>query len=63
VVEIAGAGEEMVMLKLLDAVRFVESVALTVNEKVPEVVGVPEIAPPVLINKPPGKLPDSIDHV
>ncbi len=52
----------MVMLRLLDAVWFVESVALTENVKVPAVVGVPEIAPPALINRPPGKPPDSIDH-
>jgi hypothetical protein len=61
-VEIAGAGAEIVMLRLLDALRFVESVTRTVNVNVPAVEGVPEIVPLVFRDKPPGKLPDSIDH-
>ena len=56
------AGALIVILKLLVALPFAESVTLTVNVELPAVLGVPEIAPPALIDRPPGKLPESIAH-
>jgi hypothetical protein len=35
-----------------------ESVAITVNEKVPDAVGVPLICPELLSVNPPGKVPE-----
>jgi hypothetical protein len=46
------------------AVGVVESATRTVNVKVPEVVGLPEIAPVVALKfKPTGKDPELIDHI
>jgi hypothetical protein len=46
------------------AVGAVESVALIVKLKVPEVVGMPEIVPVAALKfKPTGKDPELIDHV
>jgi hypothetical protein len=55
----------MVMLRLAVAVwaGLAESVTVTVNEKVPLAVAVPEIAPPELSTKPVGRLPDVTLHV
>ena len=39
------------------------SVTCTVNEEVAGIVGVPEIWPLVFKVKPPGRLPEAIDHV
>ena len=61
-VETVGAGTVIVMLRLLVALALVESVARTVNVELPAVLGAPEIAPPALIDRPPGKLPESIAH-
>jgi hypothetical protein len=57
-VDTAGAGPAIVMLKLLDALRFAESVALTVNVNPPATVGVPESVPLESIDRPSGRLPD-----
>jgi hypothetical protein len=51
------------MLRLLVALALAESVARTVKVAVPAEVGVPEIAPAVSMESPPGRLPDSSDHV
>ena len=54
-------GELTVMLKFFvdEAVPFE---ALTVKLNVPETVGVPEITPAVLRERPPGKFPELISH-
>ena len=57
-VDTAGAEPAIMMLKLLDALRFAESVALTVKVNPPAIVGVPEIAPAESIDRPLGRLPD-----
>ena len=40
-----------------------ESVTFTVTEKVPEAVGVPDMTPAGLIERPPGKAPAATDQV
>jgi hypothetical protein len=61
-VEIASAGAFTDRLSALVTDADALSVTFTVKLNVPATLAVPDIAPPALKFKPPGKLPDSIDH-
>ena len=50
-------------LYALVAVAWAESVAYKVTEKLPAAVGVPEMTPAELIERPPGRVPVATDQV